>query len=162
LKDARCTQLKKIKRKENIMLPTRFHYRPEAALSRMVDDLFNRDINYVRGFENWDNTPRVNIAESSDKFIIELAAPGLQKENFHVEVEHNRLSISAKTEFTASEGVRITRREFGYGTFQRVFTLPQTVNTENVSAAYEAGVLRVELPKKEESVRKAARQVEIA
>ncbi len=107
--------------------------------------------------------PACNIHESEKNFAIELAVPGMQKSDFHIEVENGVLTISAeKKEEKSDEKVNYTRKEFSYASFKRSFTLPETVNAENISASYENGVLALSLPKKEESKSKAAREVKVS
>ena len=106
--------------------------------------------------------PAVNIKETDTSFSIELAAPGKNKEDFNIEIDHNVLTISSenKSEKEEIDG-KYTRREFSYSSFRRAFTLPDTVNTENINAAYENGVLRIALPKREEALPKPKRLIEI-
>ncbi len=97
--------------------------------------------------------PAVNIAEDEDKFTIEVATPGLKREDFKINLDNNVLTISAelKTESSEEENKKITRREFNYGSFSRSFTLPDTADANNISAKYIDGVLYVDLSKKEEA-----------
>ena len=107
--------------------------------------------------------PAVNVIESEDAFKIQLAAPGLKKEDFKVNVHENTLTISTekKEENTETEG-NYTRKEFNFSTFKRSFTLPKTVDSEKIVATYNDGVLGLELPKKEEAKPKEPRLIEIA
>ena len=93
--------------------------------------------------------------ETEKNFRIELAAPGLNKEDFNIKVEKDTLSISAKKETSTVEGEKVKVREFAYTSFQRNFNLPKTVDAEAIEARYENGVLSVTLPKKEEALPKA-------
>jgi HSP20 family protein len=93
--------------------------------------------------------PAVNILETENEFILEVAAPGLRKENFNLHVEQKRLSISAQAEETKQEG-KYARREFGYHSFKRVFALPDFVNIDAIQASYEDGILRISIAKREE------------
>lgn len=96
--------------------------------------------------------PVVNILETAEGFRLEVAAPGLDKEDFQITVEKNLLTISAKKENARTEeGVKVHRREFAYGTFERSFRLPETLDTENVAATFNNGILYVNLVKKPES-----------
>lgn len=107
--------------------------------------------------------PSTNVWEDDDKFNIELSAPGFNKEDIKVEVEENVLTIAGehKTEAEKTEKT-YTRKEFSFGSFKRSFTLPETVNAENINAKYENGILRMELPKKTVEVSKATKQIEIS
>jgi HSP20 family protein len=93
--------------------------------------------------------PAVNILETDNEYIVEVAAPGLRKEDFELHVEQKRLAISAHTEEPQPEG-KYARREFGYHSFKRVFTLPDFVNVEDIQASYNEGILKISIPKREE------------
>ena len=107
------------------------------------------------------SVPAVNISESNEAYHIELAAPGLKKEDFKVSVERDMLTISTeqRTE-NNTEGKIYNRREYSYSTFTRSFTLPESANVEQIQAAYTDGVLKLNIPKKEEA-KAIARQIEI-
>lgn len=101
------------------------------------------------------NIPAVNVRENEQSFQVELAAPGLQKENFNISVENNVLTISSETkkeESSADENGKYTRKEFSYSSFSRSFTLDeQHIDVDNISANYDAGVLQLTIPKKVEA-----------
>lgn len=130
--------------------------------SLFVDNSFDHLINRFFGPEvsfgphrDWvENRPAVNIVETEKNFRIELAAPGLNKEDFNIKVEKDTLSISAKKETSTVEGEKVKVREFAYTNFQRNFNLPKTVDAEAIEARYENGVLAVTVPKKEEALPK--------
>lgn len=91
--------------------------------------------------------PTVNIRKSDSGFFVDLAAPGLTREDFNIRLEKNVMIVSSsKSEEVMREGETYTSREFRYGSFSRSFTIPETVNKELISASYEAGVLTVSLP----------------
>lgn len=130
------------------------------------DDMFARPMDErMRDTGGTSNRPAVNIKETDTGFAIEVAAPGLRKEDFTVDVDKDVLTIRAERETkeatTENEG-RYTRREFGFTSFSRSFTLPETVHTDNIQAAYEHGILTLTLPKREEALPKPARAIEIA
>jgi HSP20 family protein len=127
----------------------------------IIDELLKPD--WLGGMQSFNhNVPAVNIKETDTSFGIELAAPGKTKEDFNIEIDHNVLTISSesKSENEETQG-KYTRKEFNYSSFRRAFTLPETVNTENINATYENGVLNVALPKKEEALPKPKRLIEI-
>lgn len=98
------------------------------------------------------NVPAVNISESDDKYDIELAAPGLKKEDFKINVENNVLTISAESKSEKKEeNKKMTRQEFSYSSFTREFTLPETADTNKIVAKYKDGVLNIAISKKEEA-----------
>ncbi len=107
--------------------------------------------------------PAINIIEDENMFSIELAAPGLNKEDFNIEFDNGKLTISAKKQETEEETKNYTKREFNYAGFSRSFVVPkQKVDDGKISAAYENGVLNITLPKREEVKPKPSRTVEIA
>lgn len=133
------------------------------AFSSMFDDLMNHE----RLLKNGDimQSPAANIKETEDGFVVELAAPGKQKDDFKIELNHNVLSISSesKTEHEVKdEKERYTRKEFNYNSFQRSFVLPSSVDSDKITANYENGVLNISIPKKEEVKKKPVRNIEIA
>lgn len=109
------------------------------------------------------SVPAVNVIENQEGFKIEVAAPGLQKADFKLNLEKNQLTISAQKEQTEEEtNEKYTRKEFKYGSFQRTFTLPNSVDGEKIGANYADGILSVTLPKREEAKEKPAREIEVA
>ncbi|MGQ2982473.1 Hsp20/alpha crystallin family protein [Flavobacterium sp.] len=107
--------------------------------------------------------PPVNIRETEQSFTVELMAAGMKKEDFNIEVDNDLLTISAevKAENTDENG-KFTRREFSFTSFKRSFTLPETVKEDDINAAYQDGILKLVLPKKEEALPKAKRSIEIS
>ncbi|TYP97671.1 HSP20 family protein [Sphingobacterium allocomposti] len=97
--------------------------------------------------------PAVNIAETDKAFKIELAAPGLQKSDFKINVDKNMITISAeKKEEKNEEDKLYSKKEFSYSSFTRSFSLPDTVNYNDIEAEYVDGVLLVTVGKKEEAI----------
>lgn len=97
------------------------------------------------------NMPAVNITEQKDDYLVALAAPGLKKEDFKIDIEGNMLVISCEKEEKKEEkDVKFTRKEYNFTSFERSFTLPDEVNKEKIEARYEEGVLKLFLPKKDE------------
>jgi len=95
--------------------------------------------------------PAVNIAENENEFHIELAAPGLKKEDFKINLDKNVLSISADKKAEAAEGTKFSKREYNYTSFTRSFTLPETVDHSKINAEYTDGVLKLTVAKREEA-----------
>ncbi|ACU06978.1 Small heat shock protein [Flavobacteriaceae bacterium 3519-10] len=99
--------------------------------------------------------PSVNVKEVNDGFTIEVAAPGMKKENFKLNLERNVLTISSENQAEQEEkdeNGAFTRREFNYSSFTRSFTLPEIVDSEKIEASYEDGILKINVPKKEVSM----------
>ena len=134
-----------------------------SPFSKMLDGFFNGDLNHFVGTDGTNSVPKVNVTEFDDSFQIELAAPGLSKKDFSINLEKNRLSIRASKE-TSDEGKegKLTRREFNYFNFERSFILPKTVNTNEIKAGYKNGILKITLLKREEDKEQPARNIEIA
>lgn len=131
-------------------------------MDNMFNDFFNNDFPVSFRNGHFQKSPAVNIAESNDAYRIELATPGLGKEDFNIKVENELLSISAKKESKQEEkGEKYTRREFGFTEFTRNFHLPETVDANGIKASYENGVLVVTLEKKPEAKPQPARSIEV-
>lgn len=138
-----------------------------SGLTNLFDDVFTRDLmNWGLANNSTTNTtiPAVNIRETAEAFEVEMAAPGMKKEDFKIELDNNQLTIASESEAEREqkEGERYTRREFSYRSFQRTFTLPkEVVDVDQINARYEHGVLRLVIPKKEEAKQKPPRMIEI-
>ena len=105
--------------------------------------------------------PAANISESEDHYHVELAAPGLKKEDFKLNLEHNTLHISVEQTTTQQDNQKnYSKREFSYNSWVRSFTLPDSADTEQIGAAYTDGVLRIDIAKREEA-KAVRRQIEI-
>lgn len=134
--------------------------------SNWIDNFLNDDqlpllnsLNFNRGI----TLPKVNILETADAYAVQMAVPGLKKSDFHIDLEEQLLSISANLqEEHNSPDARYTRREFGYSSFKRTFSLPETVNDDQIEASYNDGILSIHLPKKEEAKRKPAKTIKIS
>ena len=95
--------------------------------------------------------PAVNIAENENEFHIELAAPGLKKEDFKINLDKNVLNVSADKKVENVEGTKFSKREYNYTSFTRSFTLPETVDHSKIDAEYTDGVLKLTVAKREEA-----------
>jgi len=132
------------------------------------DEFFNRSLmNWgVSNFSNSDTTlPAVNIKETENSYEVEMAAPGMKKEDFKIELDNNVLTISSeKSEGWEDNGKdKYSRREFSYQSFQRSFSLPkEVVDEDKIEAHYKDGVLQLSIPKKEKAKQKPPRKIEIA
>lgn len=130
---------------------------PSTSLNKWIDTLFNTTLADAMGTDFTNSAPSVNIVEHDAHFTMQLAAPGLQKSDFSINIENEYLVISAekKTENQESgnEG-KFTRREFNYSSFKRSFQLDDNIKREGIAASYENGVLSITLPKKEENWKK--------
>ena len=141
---------------------------PQNTFPALFNDFFNRNM-FDWGESNFSNTgttiPAVNIRETNEAFEVEMAAPGMKKNDFKIELEGNLLNISSETsnQTEEKEGDRYSRREFSYQSFQRSFTLAKDVlDAEKIKAKYEDGVLRLHIPKKDEVKQKPPRLIQIS
>ena len=127
------------------------------------DDFFNdRVFNTNHNVQRKNTSPAVNISEADKDFKIELAVPGLSKNDFNIEVENDVLTISsAEKEHKEDKMPNYTRREFNFNSFKRSFELPETIDQDQIKASHKDGVLSITLVKKEEEVQKAPKQIKV-
>jgi len=147
-----------VRRNGNMLNPLQF----------LFDDSFNKDL-FNWGNRNFSDTnttvPAVNIKESAENYEVEVAAPGMTKNDFKVELDGNALTISSETSYQPEEKTdeRYSRREFSYQSFQRTFTLQKDVmDVDNIHAKYENGILHLLIPKREEAKQRPARLIQIS
>lgn len=138
------------------------------AWSNWLDDFFTRDF-FGGGLPNFSSTettiPAVNIRETSDAYEVELAAPGMSKDDFQITLDGNLLSIKSEKsrQDESKEEGNYSRQEFSYQAFQRTFQLPKDVVEEDrIEAKYESGLLLLTIPKREEAKQKPPRQIAIS
>jgi HSP20 family protein len=128
----------------------------------LVEEFFSGDL-FPRFMEPVTSVPAVNITEGKEDFKIEVAAPGLDKEDFRINLENNVLTISSeKEEKNEEKDEKVMRREFSYSSFSRSFTLPNTINPDKIKAAHKDGLLTVIVPKRDEAREKPAREIKIS
>lgn len=134
------------------------------SLSNWFDDIVNNEIPSIfKSNESLSfSLPKVNIKENAEAFTVELAVPGFKKSDFKLDLDNDVLSISTETKDEKEhKEENYTRREFGYSSFKRTFTLPDSVDDEAINASYKDGVLSILLPKKEEAKQKPVRSIKI-
>ena len=137
------------------------------SLPNFFNDFLNRDW-YDWSNQNFSLTnttiPSVNIKETDNEFMVEMAAPGMEKDDFKIDLNNNLLTISSEkqAENKVEEGKNITRREFSYQSFSRSFTLPAIVETDKITAKYTNGILMVNIPKREEAKPKPLKQIKVS
>jgi len=123
-----------------------------TSIDSFLNSFFHGNLNSFANNDFSFNSPATNIVETENEYKIELAAPGLNKEDFNLNLDQNLLTIEAKKETKEEETTeRFVKQEFNFSAFNRTFTLPDTVNANDINAVYENGVLSVVLPKKEEA-----------
>ena len=133
------------------------------TFNSIFNEILNDDFFNARPIAS--NLPAVNIKQSEADFSLELAIPGLGKDDIKISIDKDLLTISSeieKKDEEKDENGKYTRREFSYHAFKRSFTLPETVDTDKIGAKFENGVLYLHLPKREEALPKPARQIEIS
>lgn len=130
------------------------------AIETEWGNFFNNDF---WGAKIGTSVPAVNLKESDNKYHVEVAVPGLKKDDFKIEVDQHMLTISSETkkESEQKEGSKVTRREFSYSSFSRSFSLPDNADDKNISAAYTDGILKIDIPKKEVSKPADKKTIEI-
>jgi HSP20 family protein len=122
--------------------------------SNWIDNFFNADLPsvFTSNFNTGITLPQVNIKETADAYWVEMAVPGMKKSDFHIDLDNHLLSISTEVkQEEENKEENYTRREFGYSSFRRTFTLPESVDDSKINASYNDGILSIHLPKKEEA-----------
>jgi HSP20 family protein len=134
------------------------------SLPGLFDEFFNGNLlpNYLEEGA-WKSTPAVNIYETNEKFEIEIAAPGLEKEDFKIELKNDYLLVYSekKEKKEEKEKGKLVRSEFRYSSFHRSFALPKEIDIAAIKATHKNGVLTIELPKRLEQKDSSVRQIEI-
>jgi HSP20 family protein len=129
-----------------------------AGFNQVFDSIFNDTFFSDRIISR---VPAANISETADHYHIELAAPGLKKEDFKLKLEREVLTVSVEQLNQNQEQQRkFARREFSFSSFVRAFTLPESANVEGIQARYNEGVLCIDIPKREEA-KMISREIEI-
>ncbi len=143
------------------MLPA---LRNRLNMPGIMDDFFGRDLmeNFLSE-RTGVNVPAVNLAENNDEYRIEVAAPGLDKKDFKIDLDNDVLTISSEKEIKDEEkDEKFMRCEFNYTKFSRSFTLPESANADKIKATHKDGILYVHIPKKEEAKQKPPKQIDIS
>jgi len=135
------------------MTLVKFNNGQRNAVSPWFNDVFDTLFNdSVLNDRFVTKTPAVNIAETENEFHIELAAPGLKKEDFKISLDKNILSVSAERKAeNVEEGKKYSKREYSYSSFIRSFTLPEVADQAKIGAEYTDGILKLNVAKKEEA-----------
>ncbi len=135
------------------------------TLPSFFDDFFTRDLfDWTKSMSAFGSSvPAVNIKEDDNNFEVEVAVPGMKKDDFKVELDNDILTISSEKEDKhEEEDKNYRRREFRYSSFKRTFTLPENlVDVNKINAKYIDGVLHITIPKKEEAKPKPVKTIKI-
>ena len=146
------------------MTLVKFNQRPvEKRVNNLFEDFFNNFPSRILNeeFSGLNQTVPVNVKETDNAYLLEIVAPGMDKKDFKVNIDNSILTISAEKKLeNKDENHRHVRREFNYKSFTRSFTVDDTIQSDNIQARYENGVLFIELPKKEE-VKIAPKEISI-
>ena len=132
-------------------------------LPSFVDEFFTpwKGI-FEGGFDRKFSMPAVNVSETKDDYKLSVAAPGMKKEDFKIDVDSNMLTISSEKEESKEEkDKKFTRKEYSYSSFSRSFTLPEEINQAKIDAKYEDGVLKISLPRKDGVNKPTAKQIAV-
>jgi len=135
------------------------------SFSSWFDNFFDNNLGteFLSNFNTGITLPAVNIKETNNEFVLELAIPGMKKSDFTIDVENKILAISSEVKNENEiKNENYTRREFGYSSFKRTFTLPDSVESDKVKASYVDGILMITLPKREEAKQKPPKRIEIS
>ena len=129
---------------------------------QLIDNLVGQANEYLTN-QMVISRPAVNVSETENSYCVQLAAPGLKKDDFEIDLSEGNLTISANKghETTASTGKKFTRREYSFSQFKRTFSLPSHVNTDKVAAKYEDGILEIILPFISKETQSEIRKVKI-
>ena len=131
-------------------------------LGSLIADMFDNNSFWEKEFMRGVSIPAVNVRETNENFEIEMAIPGLRKEDLDIKIENGQLSISSEQKSEQEEHEEnFTRKEFNYSSFKRSFSLPENVDQEDINASYTEGILTVVLAKKEDSIQPPPKYISI-
>jgi HSP20 family protein len=144
----------------------------ESLLPSWTSDIFNPAKFFGSGFPDFNGdfpsfdlasrVPSVNVDENEKEFTIEMAAPGLEKKDFKLEVDNGYLTISSeKEEEKKEEKKNYLRREYSYNSFCRSFALPENSISDKINAKYDNGILHVSIPKEKMTITKPAKEIKV-
>jgi HSP20 family protein len=134
-------------------------YNNNNVFPSLINEFFNDD--FGMNFLNRSHSvPSVNSVENNDSFEIDLAVPGMKKEDFTIELNDKVLVISSETSNTMENG-KMRLNEFNFSSFQRSFRVPDSVDQDKIKANYKNGILKIKLPKRKESISKPNRVINI-
>jgi len=143
-----------------------------GGVPSLFQDFFNNNPLFKRDVFDFDmdmppsrlgiNVPTANITENRKEYIVELAAPGLDRKDFNIELDEQTLTISAEKEMEEKkEEEQFSRKEYSFQSFKRTFYIPQAIKEDKIEAKYEKGVLKVIMPKLKETQTKTVQRIEI-
>ena len=146
-------------RKEGTKLPS---IRTNLSDIFDVENFFNDPLSTFMDGKGFTMVPATNIRETETEFVVEMAAPGMKKKDFHVGIENGVLEVRVEKEEEAKEEKpNFTRREYNYNAFYRAFNLPETVSSEKIKAEYQEGLLKIHLPKVPMATQKLIKEISV-
>tara|TARA_B100001027_G_scaffold36520_2_gene22633 strand:+ start:15744 stop:16166 length:423 start_codon:yes stop_codon:yes gene_type:complete len=135
-------------------------YNNNNVFPSLMNEFFNDDFG-MNLFNRSHSVPSVNSIENNDSFEIDLAVPGMNKDDFTIELNDKILVISSSNSDSGnSENIRLN--EFNYSSFQRSFRVPESVELDKIKANYKNGILKIKLPKRKDSITKPNRVIDIS
>ena len=135
-------------------------YNNNNVFPSLMNEFFNDDLR-MNFFNRRHSVPSVNSVENNDSFEIDLAVPGMKKDDFTIELNDKILVISSdNSEYDQNERKRLN--EFNYSSFQRSFKVPESVELDKIKANYKNGILKIKLPKRKDSITKPNRVIDIS
>lgn len=147
--------------KPNTMTQLKFINRPTAKLDNFFSDFFPSSV-WGDSQADFNSSPAANVHETPSAYVLEINAPGRNKDDFKVNLDKDLLTVSyEKKEENKTENEKTIRREFHYTSFKRSFSLDEKVDASNIQAKYDNGILKIELPKKPE-VQQQPKQIAIS
>ena len=135
-------------------------YNNNKVFPSLMNDFFNDDLR-MNLINSNHSVPSVNSIESDDSFEIDLAVPGMKKDDFTIQLNDKVLVISSENT-NSVDNANMRLNEFNYSSFQRSFRVPETVELEKIKANYKNGILKIKLPKKKDSITKPDRVIDIS
>ena len=135
-------------------------YNNNNIFPSLMNEFFNDDLR-MNFFNRRHSVPSVNSVENNDSFEIDLAVPGMKKDDFTIELNDKILVISSdNSDYDQNERTRLN--EFNYSSFQRSFRVPESVELDKIKANYKNGILKIKLPKRKDSITKPNRVIDIS
>ena len=135
-------------------------YNNNNVFPSLMNEFFNDDLR-MNFFNRRHSVPSVNSVENNDSFEIDLAVPGMKKDDFTIELNDKILVISSdNSDYDQNERTRLN--EFNFSSFQRSFRVPESVELDKIKANYKNGILKIKLPKRKESITKPNRVIDIS
>lgn len=135
-------------------------YNNNKVFPSLMNEFFNDDFR-MNVINNNHSVPSVNSIENDNSFEIDLAVPGMKKDDFTIQLNDKVLVISSENT-NSVENNSMSLNEFNYSSFQRSFIVPETVELDKIKANYKNGILKVKLPKKKDSITKSNRVIDIS